>query len=57
MKSFQFKPQDPLDPDRLPYIEPAIIIELDLETRAGSPLDIGEDPFDLTGLGAFDDLP
>jgi hypothetical protein len=37
-----------------PYIKPAVILELDLETRAGTPLSDpldGVDPLDLTGTG------
>ena len=35
---------------RKPYAKPEIIVELELETRAGSPLGI-PDPFDPLGLG------
>ena len=35
---------------RKPYAKPEIIHELELETRAGSPLGI-PDPFDPLGLG------
>ena len=35
---------------RKPYTKPEIIHELELETRAGSPLGI-PDPFDPLGLG------
>jgi hypothetical protein len=35
---------------RQPYAKPAIIHELELETRAGSPLGI-HDPLDPLGLG------
>jgi hypothetical protein len=39
-------------PDRKEYVRPAIIHELDLETRAGSPLGVkpGIDPADPLGL-------
>ena len=43
-------------PEQKPYDSPAIILELDLETRAGSTLPTGIDPLDLTGLGT-DDAP
>ena len=33
--------------DRKPYSKPEIIHELDLETRAGSPLGIDPDPLNL----------
>lgn len=36
-------------PTRKPYVKPEIIHELELETRAGSPLII--DPLDPLGLG------
>ena len=42
--------------DEVEYESPAIILELDLETRAGSTLPTGIDPLDLTGLGT-DDVP
>ncbi len=45
------------EPERKPYIAPAIILELDLETRAGSVLPTGIDPLDLTGLGTDDVSP
>ena len=35
---------------RKPYVKPEIIHELELETRAGSPLGM-PDPFDPLGLG------
>ena len=35
---------------RKPYAKPEIIVELELETRAGSPLGI-PDPFDPLGRG------
>ena len=35
---------------RKPYAKPAIIVELELETRAGSPVGM-PDPFDPLGLG------
>ena len=38
---------------RKPYTKPKIILELELETRAGSPLGMPDpfDPFDPLGLG------
>ena len=39
------------------YDAPAIILEIDLETRAGSVLPGGIDPLDLTGLGSDDVAP
>jgi hypothetical protein len=39
----------PGDGDRKAYIKPEIIHELELETRAGSPLGDPLDLFDLTG--------
>ena len=35
---------------RKPYAKPEIIVELELETRAGSPVGM-PDPFDPLGLG------
>lgn len=44
--------------ERLPYATPEITLELELETRAGTPLGIGgDDPLDLTGLGTNDYVP
>ncbi|HEY4723053.1 MAG TPA: hypothetical protein VII92_14465 [Anaerolineae bacterium] len=39
-------------PDRKEYARPAVIHELDLETRAGSPtgVELGVDPADPLGL-------
>ena len=37
--------------DRRVYTTPAIVLELDLETRAGSVLPDSPDILDLTGLG------
>ena len=42
--------------DETIYTAPAIILEIDLETRAGSVRPSGIDPLDLTGLGS-DDAP
>lgn len=39
------------DRARRDYTPPGIVLELDLETRAGSVLPDGGDPLDLTGLG------
>ena len=36
---------------RQPYTPPAVILELDLETRAGSPLGL-PDPFEQIGSGS-----
>jgi hypothetical protein len=35
--------------ERKPYEEPAVVYESALEVRAGSPLSIISDPFDLIG--------
>ena len=40
----------PEQQDRQTYDAPEIILEIDLETRAGSTLP-GGDPLDLTGVG------
>lgn len=41
--------------DKLPYTSPAIVFEIELETRAGTPMSIGgDDPLDMSGL---DTLP
>ena len=45
---------DPLnreDRDRRSYTAPEIVLELDLETRAGSILPDAADPLDLAGVG------
>ena len=39
------------------YEAPAIILELDLETRAGSTITGATDPLDLVGLGGKDQNP
>ena len=43
--------------DQTPYDAPAIVLEIELETRAGSVLPGGIDPLDLTGLGSDDVAP
>jgi hypothetical protein len=51
---------DPLsrdEQDRRAYTAPAIVLELDLETRAGSVLPDSPDLLDLTGVGDSNYLP
>lgn len=44
--------------EKIEYAAPEITLELDLETRAGTPLGLGgNDPLDLTGLGTDDYTP
>ncbi len=43
--------------DRRTYTAPAIVLELDLETRAGSVLPDSPDLLDLTGVGDSNYLP
>ena len=40
---------DNADSERKPYTKPEIVHELELETRAGSPLSLPEDPLKVPG--------
>lgn len=39
-----------------PYSPPEIVLEILLETRAGTPLSNTDDPLDLTGIGTGTDI-
>ena len=48
----EFASQEKTQPDGLKaYVKPEIIHDLELETRAGSPLSNFPDPLDPTGAG------
>ena len=51
MKSFEINPLEKETVQPQDYAAPQIVLEIDLETRAGSQLPEGSDPLDLTGVG------
>ena len=56
MKSFEPKAEEKKAVEAQKYAAPEIVLEIDLETRAGTVLSADTDPLDLTGIDTGTEL-